>query len=768
MPEQPCLSSNGHADVIALKYRRRKAGRLRISRGDDPVTRQSTLFALTAALAASVALPAQADMMFNRIASFAVADNLPADVEKTTETSSEIIAASEDGMTLVYSDSPLGAVGFIDITDARAPKAGGIVKIEGEPTSVVVVGGKVLAGVNTSQSFTEPSGNLTVIDLASKAIDKSCDLGGQPDSVALSADKSFVAIAVENERDEDVNDGAIPQMPSGNLKIVPLADGVPDCGAIKTVDLTGLATVAPEDPEPEFVDINSQGEIVVTLQENNHIAIVDGKTGAVTAHFSAGAVTLETIDTRKDGKLSFTGKQENVPREPDSVKWLDDDRFAITNEGDWKGGSRGFAIFSKTGEVLYESGPSFEYEVANVGHYPEHRNKKGVEPEGLGTGTFGEDRLIFVGSERGSVVGVYKDTGAAPELLQMLPSGIGPEGLVSIPERNLFVSANETDLVEDGLARSHVMLYGQADGPAAYPMITAKLTDEGLPLGWGALGALAAGSEPGVLYAASDSVYSGAPSIFTVDATQTPALITGKTIVTRNGDPAQKIDIEGLVADGEGGFWLANEGDAAKLVPHALIQVDDKGAIQQEISLPVDLLAGQTRFGLEGITITGEGDDLTLVMAVQREWADDPKGQTKLLAYNPKAKKWSAVRYPLETAEEGWIGLSEITAHDGKLYVIERDNQIGANARVKRIYSVSLDGFKPAELGGELPVVEKTLVRDLMADLKSATNGYVVDKVEGLAIDGNGDMLVVTDNDGVDDSSGETLFLRLGNVSAMN
>ncbi len=730
--------------------------------------RKSPLFALTAALAASVSLPAHAEMMFNRIASFALADNLPADIEKATPTSSEIITASEDGNTLVYSDSPLGAVGFIDITDAKAPKAGGIVKIEGEPTSVVVAGGKVLAAVNTSESYTSPSGNLTVIDLASKTIENSCDLGGQPDSVALSIDKSFLAIAIENERDEDVNDGAIPQMPSGNLKIVPLADGVPDCAAVKTVELTGLAAIAPEDAEPEFVDINGQGEIVVTLQENNHIAIVDGKTGNVVSHFPAGIVTLDKVDTRKDGKLSFTGKQENVPREPDSAKWLDDNRFVVANEGDWKGGARGFTIFSKTGEVLYESGPSFEYEVANLGHYPEHRNKKGVEPEGLATGTFGDDKLLFVGSERGSLVGVYKDTGAEPQFIQALPSGIGPEGLIAIPSRNLFVTANETDLVEDGLARSHVMIFERSEGPAAYPMITAGLTDEGTPLGWGALSALAAGDEAGNLFAASDSAYSGQPSIFTIDSTQTPALITGKTVVTRNGDPAQKLDIEGLVADGDGGFWLANEGDAAKLVPHALIHVDDKGAIKEEIAFPVELLAGQTRFGLEGITTIGEGDDLTLVMAVQREWGDDPKGQTKLLAYKPKDKEWSAVRYPLETAETGWIGLSEITAHDGKLYVIERDNLIGADAKVKRVYAVSLDGFKPAALGGELPVVEKMLVRDLMADLKSATNGYVVDKVEGFAIDGNGEAYVVTDNDGVDDSSGETLFIRLGNISAVN
>ncbi|MBL8576573.1 MAG: esterase-like activity of phytase family protein [Mesorhizobium sp.] len=730
--------------------------------------RQQTLFALTAALAASVSLPAHAEQMFNRIASFAVAGNLPADIEKTAATSSEIITASEDGMTLVYSDSPLGALGFIDITDPRAPKAGGSVKIEGEPTSVVIAGGKILAGVNTTEKLTDPSGNLTVIDLASKAIETSCDLGGQPDSVALSPDKSFLAIAIENQRDEEVNDGALPQMPAGNLMIVPVAGGVPDCGAIKTVDLTGLATVAPEDPEPEFVDINERGEIVVTMQENNHVAIVDGKTGKVVGNFSAGTVTLDNIDTKKDGKLSFTGKMQDVPREPDSVKWLDENRLITANEGDYKGGSRGFTIFSRTGETLYDSGTSFEYEIANAGHYPDHRNKKGNETEGMAAGTFGEDKLFFAGSERSSAIGVYKDTGAEPQFVQLLPSGIGPEGLLAIPGRNLFVTANETDLGEDGGARSHVMIYERAEGTAAYPMITAKLTDEGMPLGWGALGALAAGPEAGKLFAASDSVYSAAPAIYMIDATRTPALITGKTIVTRNGDPAQKMDIEALVSDGEGGFWLANEGDPAKLVPHAIINVDGDGAIKQEIGLPVELLAGQTRFGLEGITTVGEGDDLTLIMAMQREWGDDPKGQVKLLAYKPKDKEWSAVRYPLETVETGWIGLSEITARDSKLYIIERDNQIGDNAKVKRLYSVSLDAFKPAKLGEQLPVVEKTLVRDLIPDLKTATNGYIVDKVEGFTIDSNGEAYVVTDNDGVDDSSGETLFLRLGNISAVN
>ena len=731
--------------------------------------RHSRLFALTAALAVSVAIPAHAEMMFNRIATFAVADNLPADADRTRPTSAEIIAASEDGMTLVYSDSPLGAVGFIDIADPKTPRPAGSLKIEGEPTSVVVSGAKVLVGVNTSESKVKPSGNLAIIDIATKVIESACDLGGQPDSLALSKDGKFLAVAIENERDEDLNDGEIPQMPAGDLKIFTLADGVPDCATMKTVTLTSIAEVAGDDPEPEFVAFNEAGEIAVTLQENNHIAIVDAETGNIVAHFSAGSTSLENIDTKKDGALNFTGKAENIAREPDAVKWLDNGRLVVASEGDYQGGSRGFTIFDKAGKVLFEAGNALDHAAAAVGHYPEARNKKGVEPEGIEIGKFGDEQLLFVALERASLIAVYKDTGAEPEFLQMLPSGVGPEGLVAIPSRNLLVTANEADLVEDGLARSHVMLFERAEGPAAYPQITAGLTDEGTPLGWGALSGLTADpASAGKLYAVSDSVYRSTPSIFTIDTEQTPALITGKTIVTRDGMPAQKLDLEGVAPDGDGGFWLASEGNSDKTTPHAIIRVNGKGEIEQEIGFPAELLAHEIRFGLEGITTIGEGDDLMLVMAMQREWKDDPKGQVKLVAYKPESKEWLAVRYPLEATETGWVGLSEITAHNGKLYIVERDNLIGADAKVKRIYSVVLDAFKPAALGGELPLVEKTLVRDLIDDLKSAANGYVADKVEGFAIDAGGEAFVVTDNDGVDDSSGETLFIRLGNIDAVN
>ncbi len=117
-------------------------------------------------------------------------------------------------MTLVYSDSPNKAIGFIDIADPAAPAPLGSLGFDGEPTSVSIRGTTAFVGVNTRASFTEPSGRLAAVDLATRAETASCDLGGQPDSLAIAPDGSFIAVAIENERDEEVNDGALPQLPA--------------------------------------------------------------------------------------------------------------------------------------------------------------------------------------------------------------------------------------------------------------------------------------------------------------------------------------------------------------------------------------------------------------------------------------------------------------------------------------------------------------------------------------------------------------------------
>ncbi|WP_340298883.1 MULTISPECIES: esterase-like activity of phytase family protein [unclassified Roseobacter] len=692
------------------------------------------------------------DMNFNRIASFPVAANTP-DAE---ETSAEIIAATGDGMTLVYSDSPAGVIGFIDITDPANPVAAGVFALpNGEPTAVSALGNTVFVAENTSESFTNPSGVLHAIDAGSRDVLASCDLGGQPDSTAVAPDGSFITVAIENERDEDLGDGRVPQMPAGHLVIQPLGEnGAMDCAAQIRVDLTGLADIAPEDPEPEFVDVNANGDIVVTMQENNHMVVVSA-TGEVLSHFSAGEVTLNGVDTEEEGALIFD-QTITVPREPDGVQWIDTDHFAIANEGDMDGGSRGFTVFNRDGTEVFEAGTAFEYAIVEIGHYPEKRSgNKGVEPEGMEFATFGGVPMMFLLAERSSIVGVYDMSNPAqPVLAQLLPSGISPEGAIAIPSRNILATANEYDARGDGGAPAHVMIYEYQNAPAVYPHLTSAGMDE--LTGWGAISGQVM-AEDGTLYAVADSFYAMQPTIFHIDVSQTPARIVDAIRVTREGQPAQLMDMEGIALDGEGGFWVASEGRSDRLVPHAIYHIGADGAIEDYIALPNELLAVEQRFAFEGITRV---DDM-LYMAVQREWRDDPENHVKVLGYNLETEAWSVAHYPLTEASTGWVGLSEIVAHGDDLYFLERDNQLGDAAMTKLITRVSMDQMAGmVALGETPPVLTKEIVVDLLPYLTS-TGGFVLDKIEGLAIAEDGTMWVSTDNDGVDDHSGETMLFAI-------
>ncbi|WP_430514148.1 esterase-like activity of phytase family protein [Pannonibacter phragmitetus] len=722
---------------------------------------------------AAVSHASAADTYFTRIATMPVYKTLGEGVDPATQTSAEIITATKDGQTLVFSDSPGEAVVFVDIANPSEPKPAGRIAMGGEPTSVTAAQKFILAGVNTSPNYTEPAGHLAVISLADKSIAATCDVKGQPDSVAISPDGKFLAVAVENERDEELNEGKLPQMPAGHVAIFDLdADGQPtNCDAARIVDVTGLAEVAPEDPEPEFVSINAANMLALTLQENNHLALIDLASGKVSAHFPAGSSSAEAIPVAKDRSSDASGGIENVKREPDAVAWLDNDRFITANEGDYEGGSRGFTIWNTKGDVLYDSGNKLEHIAMMTGHYPAKRaSKKGNEPEGVTVGEFGGQKLIFVNSERANMVSVFKDTGGEPQLLQMLPTHVAPEGVLVIPSRNLFVAANEADSAEDGL-RSQVSIYEFGADKPAYPVLTSAFDPEThAPIGWGALSGLAADkTDPNKLYAVSDSFYDKA-RIYTVNLSMSPVEITSYVNVT--GGSPKKFDLEGISLAKDGGFWLVSEGNPEKEgVPHLLVKADANGKVTEEISLPEALVAQSKRFGFEGVAEFERGGKTLVVTAIQREWGDDAKGLVKLGIYNPADKSWGFVHYPLDkpkSAAGGWVGLSEITHLGGERFaVLERDNQGGEFAAIKQITVIDLAGIEPVALGGTLPVVEKTVKLDLVPTLAS-TKGWLLDKPEGFAVTADGRMILVTDNDGVDDAPGETQIFTLGSVDTLN
>ncbi len=706
------------------------------------------------------------------------------DVRDNGTTVAEIVNATKDGRTLVYTDSATGKVGFVDIRDPKHPVAAGTITLGGEPTSVGITSKYALVSVDTSNgNFVAPTGTLFVIDLATRATVRTIDLGGQPDAVDISPDGRYATVVIENQRNEGINGALIPQLPAGTVVVLDI-DGKPAKWTSRLVDLTNLPGMyAPTDPEPEYIDINDRNQAVLSLQENNHLAIIDLRRAKVVSSFTAGTVDLVNVDAveeklgpQKKGRIILADSVLARRREPDTVAWIDNKTFVTANEGDYtdesgkEGGSRGFTVFNTSGTVVFEAGASFEYESIRAGHFNETRAaNKGIEPEALTVEKFDHQNLLFVGGERSNVVGVYDVSKGAPKFLQLLPTGIGPEGMKAIPKRDLLVVAAETAA---GIFPSMITIYERDDDAKPSMTLVSGNDANGLPLPWNAMSGLTADlTDANTLYGVSDSILAEA-GIHTIDVSSVPAVITRRVLVTdAAGAVRNDLDLEGIAAAPEGGFWLASEGrvTAGSSRPNVILKVDANGVVQSEVPLPAALVAGAGNDGLEGVAVTGVGTTQYVYVAIQRPWAGDPAETVKIGRYEVATGAWTFVQYALDvmTLPAGAvIGLSEITPlPNGTFAIIERDGLAGTQAVQKKIYGVDLATADFQPFGSPLTTVPKVLLADVLDELQANTI-YTPDKLEGLAVAADGEVYMVTDNDGLDSALGQTLFLGLGPVGS--
>ncbi len=306
---------------------------------------------------------------------------------------------------------------------------------------------------------------------------------------------------------------------------------------------------------------------------------------------------------------------------------------------------------------------------------------------------------------------------------------------------------------------------------------------------------LVAATSGSTVYAVDDSFFRG-NRIFEIDVSRKPAVLKREIRITDpdgkiaalaltlpalasatafdatdlaamvNADGSVNLDPEGISLASGGGFWIASEGngtvpgvsfDAARTVRTAnlIFKVSATGVIQEIIGLPDAINALQVRYGFEGVAESGG----KLVVAFQRAWAGD--AHPRIGVFDLTSRAWQFHFYPLDPVASpngGWVGLSEITAvGSNRFLVVERDNAAGPDARIKRVYRIDLTGVADGA------VLTKTLVHDLMPNLRS-TGGQVREKVEGLAVMSSGNVLIVTDNDGVDENSGETQLIDLGRL----
>lgn len=699
-----------------------------------------------------------------------------ANSDVSEEAVAEISSVSPDGTTVYSTDAGGGRVGITDISDPSAPEPLGGVEVEGEPTSVYALEDHVLVVVDTTDGdLADPSGHVSVLDADTHEVVRTIELGGQPDSIDITSTGSDAYIAIENQRDEELapeglEEGDLPQQPTGWLAHLDLTGDVEgwDVERIELAGLPGLA--AAEDAEPEYVKVSPDDtRVVVTLQENNALAVVDVATNEVITSFSAGEATVEDVDTEEDGDITLDGTITEE-REPDAIAWVDDTHVATADEGDWKGGSRTWSIFdTTTGEVTWSSGSQMDHLAVGIGQYPEARSeKKGTEPEGIAVARYGDRTLAFVGSERGNFVAVHDVTDpSAPVYQQALSSTPGPEGLLPIPERDLLVVSSEEDDAEAGV-RATVQVYQLGAGADEDRTIVSGSDADGKPLPWGALSDLSAvpGTEEEFV-SVSDSGYRTS-ALFRIDASATPAVIRERIELTgEDGSPLES-DLEGVTALADGTFWVASEGaredDGTWGIPNSLMHVDAAGQVLETVPLPEDVADGLESRGFEGVTIAEDG---TALYAVIQGVADgDPESTARIARYDLEAGAWSYWGYELESpsVDGDKVGLSAIAdLGDGRFALVERDSLNGPDAALKSVVTVTLPG-EGAATGEELPLAESQSEAYDLLPLLESTNGWTQEKVESLAVTEQGEVVIVTDNDALEDASGETLFARAGFV----
>ncbi len=182
-----------------------------------------------------------------------------------------------------YTETENNVIGLVHLTDAAtAPRAAGTLPCSGEPRAVAFYNDDLLlAAILTSDDYVRTSGVLRVLrcslfpdaysySYSQDYVVHTVELGGQPDWIAVSPDKQYVVVAVENERDPYLEDDCQgycppPQMPGGYVVVFNSSAADPAAWTNRTVNITGLDDcLYGSDPEPEFVAINEDNIAVVT------------------------------------------------------------------------------------------------------------------------------------------------------------------------------------------------------------------------------------------------------------------------------------------------------------------------------------------------------------------------------------------------------------------------------------------------------------------------------------------------------------------------
>jgi hypothetical protein len=690
----------------------------------------------------------------------------------------EIVAGTPDGMFLFYTNASGGKVGVLDISNPKEPfPAANIEMGDAEPTSAAVSrNGKYLVAVARNGDGLEKPipGTLFIYDIEKRDAPRllgDVNIGIGPDSVALAERDGKLAaiVAIEDEETDSEGEAVIDGKRPGRVDVVILDTENPSASRVASVEfpksmldgVEGLNFSA--DPQPEFIAVRpDQREFAVTLQENNAVAVVDienFESPKVKTVFCAGTAERKA-DLKKDVKVDFADAFKGR-REPDGVAYItvgNEVYLALANEGDTNlktfgdgvySGGRGLSLHrldkkdgKPEGALVWDSGLELERAASLLGHYPESRSdSRSLEMEGVIGARLYDDNVMIAVSERGSFAAVYRvDDPAKPELIEILPTGVSPEGVAVLTGRsdgkNLIVTANEVD--------GTINIYSAKDSAGTPDPANPTIYSRNIP--WSALSGFTTDGQD--IYSVPDNARS--PSVIwrlsMKDVNSGRVEVSEEIPLKKDGVPAA-YDLEGICWT-KNGFWLASEG--AESSGNILVFARHDGTVEAEYPLPAEFFSkygDPKNYGLEGVTAAADGK---VYAALQRGFVLNGP-EAAILRFDPVSKEWQAAWYPLEAHSKDpkkfWMGLSDITAlDDGRLLVVERDKGMGGTAEVKKIYSVDSKAFADGKR------LEKKLVFDILKD-----KNLLLEKAESLCVL-NGEMWIATDNDG----AGWTRMINLG------
>ncbi|MEQ1633229.1 MAG: hypothetical protein ABL997_12705, partial [Planctomycetota bacterium] len=436
----------------------------------------------------------------------------------------------------VYTDAGAEEIGIVDIRNPFRPRQLATLAMGGEPVSVSILGDYAYIAVWVDRPVTgqlppaQNPGRLVVVDLRNPlqaVIAGHVDIGYHPDSckARLVNGEVQVVVAIENQpivvgsnglvTGADVPGNPADVSPAGSVQIVRvdhtnLANSVVTTVALPAADLAAAGCLFPNDPQPEFVAWQGR-YCAVTLQENNGVAVIDlldPNQPQLVRVFSKGVCAPRAADLRRDAKIEFSqlyptnagavvdGGGQPVAagvRMSDAIAFSRDGSVLYTCDEGEMGftGGRGISWTSVDGTFLGDDAGELEEAAVVFGHYPDSRSAaKGIEMEGATTATFAGKDFLFALSERGSFLAVYDiDVPTQPRFVQLLPTGISPEGVVAIPQRGLVATSEEVSGTITIFQGQDDLWRGERSQPTLY---SADFTTP-----WGALSGLTNGPLPG-------------------------------------------------------------------------------------------------------------------------------------------------------------------------------------------------------------------------------------------------------------------------------